>query len=137
MTFPVGLAVGSGEEDSVATGDGDSLGTGKASEVGLCLGTGTPLFQTSFPLLLTHVYLIPLLIFEDPTGLQAVPLFIAPKAETGAKTITDTKRADASLTCFIVLQPIHRLRSIANGISYPLTFLVNSLKHSRLTQIRT
>lgn len=124
-TLAVGLEVGSGEAVSVRTGVGDSLATGWASEVGDCLATGTPLFQTSLPLLFTHVYLSPPLTFVDPTGLQVVPLLTAPKAGTGANAKTDTNTTNVSLVCLMAPQSIFRLRSSLNGISYSPSFLVS------------
>lgn len=101
-TCKVALGVG---EAVVASGVGEGEGEVVASAVGVAETVGfaiaTPLFQTNFPLLLMHVYLMPPLILEAFSGLHAVPLLIAPNAEVGKRS--EPTNAVIKKTFFIIL----------------------------------
>ena len=81
-----GVAVGEGTGSTVAVGVGVGLVVGAG--VGVALGFGfaiaTPLFQTSFFPLFTHVNFLPANVDVCPTFLQVAPALIAAIAFKGA-----------------------------------------------------
>ncbi len=82
----VGVGVGVGVAVTVGIGVGWIVGAGAGEEVGLGLGlaTATPLFQTSFFPLFTHVNFLPANVDVCPTFLQVAPALIAAVAFKGA-----------------------------------------------------
>jgi len=99
-TCKVALGVG---EAVVASGVGEEEVVGSTVGVVETVGfaTATPLFQANFPLLLTQVYFMPPMILVVFSGLQAVPLLIAPNAEVGKSNVPTN--AVTKKTFFIIL----------------------------------
>ena len=69
----VGVGVGVAEGEGVAVGVAEGTGT----------GTATPLFQTSFLPLFTHVYFLPAYVAVEPDLGQVAPAFGAANALVG------------------------------------------------------
>jgi hypothetical protein len=63
--------------------DGEVVGVGEGETVGVALGMITPLFQTSFLPLFTHVYFLPAYVAVEPDLEQVAPAFGAANALVG------------------------------------------------------
>jgi len=85
----VGVGVGVGVEVTSGVGEGVGLGVGNGvgAEDGFGFGIATPLFQTNFLPLFTHVNFLPLAVAVVPTFLQASPALTAAKALRGRPKI--------------------------------------------------
>ncbi len=85
----MGVGVGVGVAGTVGVGVGSSAGVGVGDGVGTGFGlaTATPLFQTSFFPLFTHVNFLPAKVDVCPTILQVAPALIAAVAFKGTARV--------------------------------------------------
>ena len=77
------IDVRSGTDMAELSMDGEVVGVGEGETVGVALGMSTPLFQTSFLPLFTHVYFLPAYVAVEPDLEQVAPAFGAAKAVAG------------------------------------------------------
>ena len=77
VALTVGVGVGVGVGEAIGVGATVCVGVGEGEDVGVATGAGfgttTPLFQTNFDPLLTHVYFLPLYVEVAPTFEHLVP----------------------------------------------------------------
>ena len=78
----VGEGVGTGVGVVVGVGVGVGLGEGVGDAVGFGGATVTPLFQTSFLLLLMQVYFFPAYVEVAPSFVQELPAFTTADASS-------------------------------------------------------
>ena len=95
----VGVGIATGVGVGVTTGVGDGVGVGVGVATGVGLATKTPLFQTSFLPLFTHVNFFPANVEVCPAFLQLPPALIAAVAFKGATSAKASIRV--SKTFFI------------------------------------
>jgi hypothetical protein len=89
--FGEGVGVGVGVGATVGTVDGEELGLDVVD--GLGFGIATPLFQTNFLPLFTHVNFLPLAVAVVPTFLQVSPDLTAAIAFIGTRNSAAVTKA--------------------------------------------
>jgi hypothetical protein len=98
----IGAGVGVGVGVTVGVGVGVGVTVGVGVGVGVGLTTATPLFQTSFFPLFTHVNFLPLAVAVVPTFLHVSPTFTAALAllEINVKHMSKARNLRFNLTAF-------------------------------------